>query len=114
MKTPPIVARAEWDAARQQLLAKEKSLTRARDALAADRRRMPWLAVDKDYAFEGADGPATRLDLFAGRRQLIVYRFFYEPGVARFPETGCPGCSFLADQVAHLAHLNARDTTLVF
>src|SRR4051812_3120439 len=114
MKTPPIVARAEWDAAREQLLAKEKSLTRARDALAAERRRMPWLAVDKDYAFDGPDGPATLLDLFAGRRQLIVYRFFYEPGVARFPETGCPGCSFLADQVAHLAHLNARDTTLVF
>ena len=114
MKTPPIVARAEWDAARQQLLAKEKSLTRTRDALAAERRRMPWLAVDKDYAFEGADGPATLLDLFAGRRQLIVYRFFYEPGVARFPESGCPGCSFLADQVADLAHLNARDTTLVF
>src|SRR3954454_7085896 len=114
MKTPPIVARAEWDAAREQLLANEKELTRARDALAAERRRMPWLAVEKDYAFEGPDGPATLLDLFAGRRQLIVYRFFYEPGVARFPETGCPGCSFLADQVAHLAQLNARDTTLVF
>src|SRR3954471_11948360 len=114
MNTPPIVARAEWDAAREQLLAKEKELTRARDALAAERRRMPWLAVEKDYAFEGPDGPATLLDLFAGRRQLIVYRFFYEPGVASFPESGCPGCSFLADQVADLAHLNARDTTLVF
>ena len=75
---------------------------------------MPRMAVEKAYAFEGPDGPATLLDLFAGRRQLIVYRFFYEPGVASFPERGCPGCSFLADQVAHLAHLNARDTTLVF
>jgi len=70
--------------------------------------------VDKPYRFEGPDGPATLPDLFAGRRQLVVYRFFYEPGVHGWPERGCPGCSFLADQVAHLAHLNARDTTLVF
>src|SRR3954452_16068034 len=114
MQTPPIVSPQEWEAARLDLLVKEKQHTRARDALAAERRRMPWLAVEKDYAFEGPDGPATLLDLFAGRRQLIVYRFFYEPGVASFPESGCPGCSFLADQVADLAHLNARDTTLVF
>src|SRR4051812_16185966 len=112
MKTPPIVARAEWDAAREQLLAKEKELTRARDALAAERRRMPWLAVEKDYAFEGPDGPATLLDLFAGRRQLVVYRFFYEPGVAGWPDSGCRGCSMVADQIAHPAPLNARDTTL--
>src|SRR4051795_7518352 len=114
MDLPPIVTPQEWNAAREELLVKEKALTRARDALAAERRRMPRLAVEKDYAFEGPDGPATLLDLFAGRRQLIVYRFFYEPGVALFPESGCPGCSFLADQVADLAHLNARDTTLVF
>ena len=75
---------------------------------------MPRMAVEKDYRFEGPDGPASLHDLFAGRRQLIVYRFFFEPGVARWPESGCPGCSFLADQVADLAHLNARDTTLVF
>ena len=104
----------EWDAARDKLLVKEKELTRARDALAAERRRMPWLPVEKEYRFEGPDGPASLLDLFDGRRQLIVYRFFYEPGVNGWPEHGCPGCSFLADQVAHLAHLNARDTTLVF
>jgi predicted dithiol-disulfide oxidoreductase (DUF899 family) len=114
MTTPPIVSRPEWDAAWEKMLVKEKELTRARDALAAERRRMPRLAVDKEYGFEGPDGPVSLLDLFAGRRQLIVYRFFYEPGVNGWPEHGCPGCSFLADQVAHLAHLNAKDTTLVF
>ena len=114
MNTPSIVSRQEWDAAREELLVKEKALTRARDALAAERRRMPWLAVEKDYRFEGPNGPASLLDLFEGRRQLIVYRFFYEPGVADFPDGGCRGCSFLADQVAHPAHLNARDTTLAF
>jgi predicted dithiol-disulfide oxidoreductase (DUF899 family) len=108
------VSRQEWDEAREKMLVKEKELTRARDALAAERRRMPRLEVEKEYAFEGPDGPATLLDLFGGRRQLVVYRFFYEPGVRGWPERGCGGCSFLADQVAHLAHLNARDTTLAF
>ena len=73
MKTPPIVSSEEWEAARQELLVKEKALTRARDALAAERRRMPWLAVDKKYEFEGPKGTASLLDLFDGRRQLIVY-----------------------------------------
>ena len=121
MNMPPIVSPEEWKAAREQLLVKEKELTRARDALAAQRRRMPWMAVVKDYRFEGPNGPASLLDLFEGRRQLIVDRFFYEPGITTFasegdsfPERGCVGCSFLADQVAHLAHLNARDTTLAF
>jgi predicted dithiol-disulfide oxidoreductase (DUF899 family) len=114
MHTPPIVSRQDWDAARQQLLVKEKELTRARDALAAERRRMPWLAVDKEYAFETPDGTASLLDLFGGRRQLIVYRAFFEPGVFGWPDHACKGCSMLADQVAHVAHLNARDTTLVF
>jgi predicted dithiol-disulfide oxidoreductase (DUF899 family) len=80
MDTPPIVSAQEWQAAREELLVKEKELTRARDALAAERRRMPRMAVEKDYAFEGPDGPASLLDLFEGRRQLVVYRFFYEPG----------------------------------
>ncbi len=114
MNTPPVVSPEEWTAARDELLVEEKAHTRARDALAAKRRRMPWMAVTKDYAFEGPDGPATLLDMFEGRRQLVVYRFFYEPGVDGWPERGCGGCSFLADQVAHLAHLNARDTTLAF
>src|SRR5215213_1784346 len=114
MNTPPIVSPQEWTAAREQLLVKEKALTRARDAMAAERRRIPWMAVEKEYAFEGPDGPASLRDLFDGRRQLVVYRFFFEPAVDGFPQHGCPGCSFLADQVAHLAHLSARDTTLAF
>ena len=114
MNMPPIVSPQDWDAAREELLVKEKELTRARDALAADRRRMPRMAVEKDYAFDGPNGPATLLDLFEGRRQLIVYRFFFEPGVDGWPGHACPGCSLVADQVAHVAHLNARDTTLVF
>ncbi len=111
MKMPPIVSPREWQSAREELLVKEKELTRARDALAAERRRMPRMAVEKEYRFEGPDGPASLLDLFAGRRQLILYRFFFEPGVAGWPESGCRGCSFMADEVANLAHLNARDTT---
>jgi predicted dithiol-disulfide oxidoreductase (DUF899 family) len=118
MKTPPIVSAEEWEAAWEKLLVKEKELTRARDALAAERRRMPWLAVEKDYAFEGPSGRVSLLDLFEGRRQLVVYRFFYAPDVTTaagaYPERACVGCSFLADQVAHPAHLNARDTTLAF
>jgi len=114
MTTPVIVSAQEWEAARQRLLVKEKELTRARDALAAQRRRMPWLAVDEEYAFDGPAGRVRLLDLFEGRRQLIVYRAFFEPGVHGWPDHACPGCSMLADQVAHLAHLNARDTTLVF
>jgi predicted dithiol-disulfide oxidoreductase (DUF899 family) len=114
MRTPPIVSPDEWDAARQQLLVKEKAMTRARDALAADRRRMPWLAVEKEYAFDGPGGGASLLDLFGGRRQLIVYRAFFEPGVFGWPDHACRGCSLVADQVADVAHLNARDTTLVF
>jgi predicted dithiol-disulfide oxidoreductase (DUF899 family) len=114
MDLPPIVPPGEWAAAREALLVKEKELTRARDALAAERRRMPRMAVEEDYRFEGPDGPVGLLDLFEGRRQLIVYRYFFEPGVHGWPESGCRGCSFVADQVGHLAHLNARDTTLAF
>jgi predicted dithiol-disulfide oxidoreductase (DUF899 family) len=114
MSTPPVVSPQAWEAARQQLLAKEKALTRARDALAAERRRMPWTAVEKAYSFEGPAGSASLLDLFDGRRQLIVYRAFFEPGVFGWPDHACRGCSMVADQVAHLAHLNARDTTLAF
>jgi predicted dithiol-disulfide oxidoreductase (DUF899 family) len=114
MKTPPIVSPQEWEAARLELLVKEKELTRARDALAAERRRMPWQAVDQEYEFEGPQGKASLLDLFDGRHQLIVYRAFFEPGVSGWPDHACVGCSLVADQVAHVAHLNARDTTLVF
>jgi predicted dithiol-disulfide oxidoreductase (DUF899 family) len=114
MKTPPIVSPQQWEEARQRLLVKEKELTRARDAMAAARRRMPWLAVEKAYAFEGPAGKVSLLDLFEGRPQLILYRAFFEPGVFGWPHYACQGCSLGADQVAHLAHLNARDTTLAF
>lgn len=111
---PPIVSQQEWEAAHAALLVTEKALTRARDALAAERRRMPRLAVEKDYTFDGPSGRSSLLDLFEGRRQLIVYRAFFEPGVHGWPDHACPGCSLVADQVAHVAHLNARDTTLAF
>ncbi len=120
MKTPPIVSSEEWHAAREALLVKEKEVSRARDALAAERRRMPWLKVDKEYRFEGPAGAMSLADLFGGRRQLIVYRAFYAPDITTFaaggsyPDRACVGCSLVADQVAHPAHLNARDTTLVF
>ena len=120
MKLPPIVSPQEWQAAREALLVKEKEHTRARDALAAERRRMPWMAVEKQYEFDGPNGAASLADLFEGRRQLIVYRAFYAPDITTYaeggsyPERACVGCSMVADQVAHPAHLNARDTTLVF
>jgi predicted dithiol-disulfide oxidoreductase (DUF899 family) len=121
MNPPPIVSSQEWEAARQELLVEEKALTRARDAMAAKRRRMPWTTVTKQYRFEGPSGDASLADLFDGRRQLIVYRAFYAPDVTTYPPSGgsyperaCVGCSFGADQVAHPAHLNARDTSLAF
>ena len=120
MKNPPVISAAEWQEAWERLLVKEKEFTRARDAMAAERRRMPWMAVEKDYRFEGPQGPASLVDLFDGRRQLIVYRAFYGPDITTYaeggsyPERACVGCSLVADQVAHPAHLNARDTSLAF
>src|ERR1700737_4207447 len=100
MKTPPMVSQQEWEAAGQQLLVKGKALTPFRDALAAERRRMPWMAVEKEYMFDGPKGKVSLLYLFEGRRQLIVYRAFFEPGVFGWPEHACRGCSLGADQVA--------------
>ncbi len=120
MNTPPVVSPEEWQAAREQMLVKEKEHTRARDALAAERRRMPWMAVEKEYRFDGPNGEATLAELFGGRRQLVVYRAFYGPEVTTYaeggsyPERACVGCSFVADQVAHPAHLGGRDTALAF
>ena len=114
MKTPPIVSAKDWATAHRELLVKEKEQTRARDALAALRRRMPWTEVDKRYVFEGPEGKVGLVDLFDGRRQLIVYRAFVDPGVHGWPEHGCVGCSLMADHIGNLAHLNARDTTLVY
>lgn len=116
MTTPThdVASATEWQAALRQMLIKEKEFTRARDALAAARRRMPWTPVDKHYTFEGPNGRLSLLDLFDGRRQLIVYRAFLDPGVDDWPEHGCVGCSLMADHIGNLAHLNTRDTTLVY
>ncbi|MBX9393338.1 DUF899 domain-containing protein [Streptomyces sp. TRM72054] len=107
MSLPEIASREEWRRARQELLLKEKAATRARDALNAERRRLPMVEVDTEYVFEGGDGKATLLDLFEGRHQLIVYHFMFAPEW----ETGCRSCSAFLDQVGHLAHLHARGTT---
>lgn len=87
MKTPAIVSAQEWDTAHRAMLVEEKALTRARDALAAKRRRMPWTEVGTSYRFEGPDGAVSLLDLFQGRRQLIVYRAFIDPGTGDWPST---------------------------
>ncbi len=113
MELPPIVSPQEWKDAREQLLVEEKEFTHARDALAAKRRRMPRMLVEKDYEFDGPDGRLSLLDMFEGRRQLAIYRFFFEPDVNGWPDKGCWGCSMMTDQRAHPAHVNARDMTVV-
>ena len=107
MNLPPVVSEPEWQAAQDALVAKEKDATRARDALAAERRRLPRLRVEKDYAFDAPDGKVTLRDLFEGRRQLLLYHFMFGPN----HDAGCNGCSMFVDQVGHLAHLHARDTS---
>ncbi|MFJ9540750.1 DUF899 domain-containing protein [Streptomyces sp. NPDC101225] len=109
MSLPEIVSREQWRAARQELLAKEKAITRARDALNAERRRLPMVEVDKEYVFESGDGKATLPDLFEGRAQLVVHHFVFAPEW----DAGCRCCSAFLDQIGHPAHLRARGTTLV-
>src|SRR5215207_3987117 len=113
MSLPQVVSSAKWTAAHKKLLKKEKSATHARDALAAERRRQPMVRIDKDYVFEGPEGTASLLDLFDGRRQLILYHFMFAPGVDGWPSAGCEGCSMFVDNVGHPAHVHARDTSLV-
>ena len=112
MGLPDVVSREEWLAARKELLVREKAFTRQRDALNAERRRLPMVKVDKEYVFDGPDGATTLLDLFDGRRQLIVGHFMFDP---RWDD-GCPSCSAGADEIADglLAHLHTRDTTFVY
>jgi predicted dithiol-disulfide oxidoreductase (DUF899 family) len=107
LTTPRVVSSAAWRAARMALLAKEKAFTEARDALNVERRALPVVEIDKPYVFEGPSGHLSLLDLFEGRRQLIVYHFMFH----RDRGEGCPGCSHMADNVPHLAHMHARDTT---
>jgi predicted dithiol-disulfide oxidoreductase (DUF899 family) len=103
-----VVSEREWQTAREALLAKEKRATRERDALAAERRRLPMLRIEEDYGFEGPrDGKMSLADLFEGRRQLLLYHFMFGPS----QPAGCDGCSMFIDQVCHPSHLNARDTS---
>ena len=108
---PPVVSEDEWSDALEGLRAEEKAATRARDALAANRRRLPMVRIEKAYAFEGPKRTASLIDLFAGRRQLLLYHFMFAPSVHGWPDAGCDGCSMFVDQVGHLAHFHARDTS---
>jgi predicted dithiol-disulfide oxidoreductase (DUF899 family) len=107
MNLPPVVSPDEWRAAWEALLVKEKEATRARDALAAERRRLPRVRIEKRYTFEASGGGITLPDLFEGRRQLLLYHFMFGPN----QEAGCDGCSMFVDQIGHLAHLHSRDTS---
>jgi predicted dithiol-disulfide oxidoreductase (DUF899 family) len=111
MKLQPVVSPQEWEAASAELREKEKAHTRAGDALTAERRRLPWVKFDGDYVFDGPEGEASLLDLFDGRRQLLVYHFMWE--AHDNPNERCSGCSMFVDNLGHPAHLNARDTTMV-
>jgi predicted dithiol-disulfide oxidoreductase (DUF899 family) len=112
MSLPDVVSPEAWRAARVELLAEEKAMTKARDALVTKRRELPMVEVTKDYTFEGPDGKASLLDLFAGRRQLVVTHFMFNPEW----EEGCPSCTAGADEMAPglIEHLHSRDTTLVY
>jgi predicted dithiol-disulfide oxidoreductase (DUF899 family) len=109
-ENPRVVSRDQWVAERKTLLAREKELTRLRDGIARERRALPWVRIDKDYVFAASEGPRRLVDLFEGRRQLLVQHFMLAPGW----EQGCPSCSFMADHAdgmsVHLAH---RDVTFV-
>jgi predicted dithiol-disulfide oxidoreductase (DUF899 family) len=106
--------REEWLAARIALLEREKALTRRSDELAREREQLPWVRVDKDYAFDTNEGVKTLAELFDGRSQLLVYHFMFGPTVEGWPEAGCPGCSFTADSLdGAVVHLPHRDVTFV-
>ena len=106
---PEIVSREEWLAARLRLLEHEKELTRQKDLVSAERRRLPMVKIEKDYVFDSPEGKITLLDLFEGRRQLIVYHFMFDPEW----EKGCPGCTGLVNSMGDIGMLRDRDTTLV-
>lgn len=106
---PPIVSRDEWERARAELLVHEKELTRRKDVVSAARRRLPMVEVTEPYVFDTESGPLALVDLFDGRRQLIVQHFMFGPNW----EQGCEGCSMMADHLGPLSHLHAKDTSLV-
>ncbi len=106
---PPVVSREEWRAVRDALLVKEKAHTRAKDALSSERRRLPMVRIDKDYRFDGPEGEVSLVDLFEGRRQLIVQHFMFHPNW----ESGCPSCTFSVENIGTIAPLHDTDTTFV-
>jgi predicted dithiol-disulfide oxidoreductase (DUF899 family) len=106
---PPIASQDEWLAARKELLAKEKEDTRRHDQVSAERRRLPMMKIDKDYVFDGPDGERSLLDLFDGRRQLIVYHFMFDPDW----DAGCPGCTGFVNALGDLSMLGERNTSMV-
>ena len=108
MDSPEVVTHSEWLEVRKALLAKEKEFMRLRDELSADRRRLPMVEIEKDYRFFGADGELGLAGLFEGRGQLLIYHFMW----LAEQHAGCPSCSYLVDNIGHLSHLHARDTTL--
>ncbi|MGH2686131.1 MAG: DUF899 domain-containing protein [Actinomycetota bacterium] len=112
MSLPEVVSQEEWLAARRELLTKEKELTRRRDEVSADRRRLPMVKVEKSYVFDGPAGRATLLDLFEGRQQLVVGHFMFDPDW----EDGCPSCTAGADEMSEglLRHVHTRDTTFAY
>jgi predicted dithiol-disulfide oxidoreductase (DUF899 family) len=107
MNLPKVVATENWQTSLEAIRAKEKEATRARDALAAERRRLPMVRIDKEYVFDGPDRKTRLIDLFEGRRQLLLYHFMFGPN----QDVGCGGCSMFVDQIGHPAHLHARDTS---
>jgi predicted dithiol-disulfide oxidoreductase (DUF899 family) len=110
VEQPQVVSEAEWLAARKRLLAKEKEFTRQRDALSAERRKLPRVKVEKEYVFDGRNGKATLADLFGSRSQLVIYHFMFGPGWSE----GCPSCSFLGDHFDGMTvHLAQRDVTMM-
>ena len=117
MTLPPVVSREDWLAARKELLAKEKDLSRARDRLNAERRRLPMVRVGKPYTFTGPNGTVSLLDLFKGRPQLVMHHFMWvfdidADGHEHPRDTGCPSCSSAADGIGRLCQLHVRNTTL--
>ena len=112
MTLPEAVSEREWREALDEIQIEEKRATRERDALAARRRRLPLVSIDKPYVFAGPTGEVTLLEMFDGRRQLLLYHFMFAPGVDGWPDAGCDGCSMFVDQIGHPSHLHARDTSL--
>ena len=108
---PPVVSQAEWDAALEAMTAREETAAAVMHELAAARKRMPMVRVEADYRFEGREGERSLPELFDGRSQLILYRFYFEEGVGGWPDAGCAGCSSFADGIPVLGLLHARDIT---